>query len=169
MFCTERLKRKSSRSLFVQLWSIFTSKEVGFFLSWVFSERLLESAVDWACGTRFRILSAIGLMSATGTMFGQPAGLAQAGLNASTVVLLGPGTVATPGADVATNCDRFVPSGLPVNGLYIGLPPADRSPLRNASVGTVTRLNCPRTSLMCRISKKKKVLFLIIGPPKLPP
>jgi len=76
--------------LFVQLWSIFTSKEVGFFLSCVFRERLLESAVDCACGTRFRILSAIGLMSATGMMFGQPAGLAQAGLNASTVVLLGP-------------------------------------------------------------------------------
>src|SRR5437762_1352692 len=127
---------------------IFTSKEVGFFLSCVFSERILESAVDCAAGTDLRILSAIGLKSAAGMMFGQPAGLAQAGLNASTVVLLGPGTVATPGADVATNCDRFVPSGLPVNGLYIGLPPAVRSPLRNASVGTVTWSNWPRTSLM---------------------
>src|SRR5260370_9613371 len=102
---------------------MFAGKEVGFFLSCVFRERLLESAVDCACGTRFRILSAIGLMSATGMMFGQPAGLAQAGLNASTIVLLGPGTVATPGAHLATNCDRFVPSGLPVTGLYIVLTP----------------------------------------------
>src|SRR5260370_4620369 len=108
-------------------------------------------------------------MSATGMMFGQAEGLAQAGLNASTIVLLGPGTVATPGADLATNCARFVPLGLPVNGLYIGLPPADTSPLRNGPVGTVTRLNCPRMSLMCRTSTKKKVLVLIIGQPKLPP
>src|SRR5260370_23496625 len=102
---------------------MFAGKEVGFFLSCVFRERLLESAVDCACGTRFRILSAIGLMSATGMMFGQPAGLAQAGLNASTIVLLGPGTVATPRADLATKCDRVVPSGWPMYEWSIGLPP----------------------------------------------
>src|SRR5260370_30389035 len=102
---------------------MFAGKEVGFFLSCVFRERLLESAVDCACGTRFRILRAIGLMSATGMMFGQPAGLAQAGFNASTILLLGPRVVATPRAELATHCAPVLPPGLAVNGVYIAHPP----------------------------------------------
>src|SRR5205807_10469874 len=123
------LKRKSSRSLFVQLWLIFTSKEVGFFLSCVFSERLFESAVDCAGGTSARILSAIGLNNCEGILaqFVPAAWMPWAF-----------GTTGLPAASHC-NCIRPVPSGLPLNGLYIGLPPADRSPPRNAPVGTVTR------------------------------
>jgi len=54
----------------------------------------------------------------TGTTLGQPAAFLQTGLNASTGNPLGPGTVATPGADEATSCARPVPSaGLPLKGL----------------------------------------------------
>jgi len=56
-------------------------------------------------------------IKAEGMTFGQPAGLVHAALNASTVVPLGPATVATPGVEVATNCWRPVPSELPLKGL----------------------------------------------------
>src|SRR5439155_15199488 len=134
----ERLNRKSSRSLLVQLWSIFTSKEVAFFLSCVFNERLLERAVDCAAGTSVRIFSAIALNNCEGIL---------AQFVPAAWMPCAFGTTGLPAASHC-NCVRPVPSGLPLNGLYIGLPPADRSPPRNAPVGTVTRLNCPRTSLM---------------------
>src|SRR5438067_1030882 len=60
-FCTARLKRKSRRSLVVQLWLIFTSNDVGFLRSCVLTERLLVRALDCECGTSARILCAIGL------------------------------------------------------------------------------------------------------------
>src|SRR5438270_48870 len=53
----------------------------------------------------------MGLISATGMTLGQPAGFWQTGLNASTKVPFGPATVATPGAEVATNGVRPLPAG----------------------------------------------------------
>ena len=63
------------------------------------------------------VFAEIGLIKAVGMMLGQPAGLVQAELNASTVVPLGPGTVDAPGVDDATIGARPVPSGFPENGL----------------------------------------------------
>jgi len=48
-------------------------------------------------GQKFMSFSGDGLIRAAGMTLGQPATLVQTGLNASTVVPLGPGTVATPG------------------------------------------------------------------------
>src|SRR5258708_36602654 len=76
---------------------------------------VLAGAFGW--GKSAMRLAKRGLIRAEGTMLGQPATFLQTGLNASTVVLLGPGTVATPGAEEAMSCLRIVGSPLPLKGL----------------------------------------------------
>src|SRR5438067_1940995 len=66
--CTARLKRKSSRSLAVQLWLILTSNDVGFLRSRVLAERLLSSVVDCALGMSAMIFAAIGLINCDGIL-----------------------------------------------------------------------------------------------------
>src|SRR5690348_8639221 len=136
------------------------SKELLFWLKGVLSRKFCEyfpvpDAVRLllGIGTSAMILADIGSIKAIGMMFGHPAAFVQAGLKASTFVPFGPGTVATPAADVATNWARPVPQLLAAGGAEVkqsavspeyGLKMAGsagslKSPLRSAAVGTLSR------------------------------